>query len=122
MEANVGSQGGTASGKSLKAAVADGLPVVGVEGADGEGNALMWQPTRGETSLENHQLEVLRCLVNQEHGTNLTSYAGKHVHKSVSCNAVATYTGYAGRRPLPWLACNVARAKVSSVEPEFIKT
>ena len=24
--------------------------------------------------------------------------------------ALATSTGYAGRRPLPWLACNVARA------------
>ena len=25
-------------------------------------------------------------------------------------DALATSTGYAGRRPLPWLACNVARA------------
>ena len=27
-----------------------------------------------------------------------------------SPHALATSTGYAGRRPLPWLACNVARA------------
>ena len=26
--------------------------------------------------------------------------------------ALATSTGYSGRRPLPWLACNVARALV----------
>ena len=31
-------------------------------------------------------------------------------------NALATSTGYAGRRPLPWLACNVARALLSSVK------
>ena len=76
MEVSVGSQGSSELGKSLNAALPHGHPVVGVEDSDGEGNALMWQPTKGETSLENHQLEVLRCLVNQEHGTNLTSYAG----------------------------------------------
>ena len=27
-------------------------------------------------------------------------------------HALATYTGYAGRWPLPWLACNVARALI----------
>ena len=27
-------------------------------------------------------------------------------------DALATSTGYAGRRPLPWLACNVARASI----------
>ena len=27
-------------------------------------------------------------------------------------HALATSTGYVGRRPLPWLACNVARASL----------
>ena len=29
---------------------------------------------------------------------------------SIEIDALATSTSYAGRRPLPWLACNVARA------------
>ena len=47
-------------------------------------------------------------------------------------DALATSTGYAGRRPLPWLACNVARAYVLSaihdanvnqpVEYDYVKT
>ena len=31
--------------------------------------------------------------------------------------ALATSTGYAGRRPLPWLACNVARASSIAYVP-----
>ena len=33
-----------------------------------------------------------------------------YVNENIKIHALATSTGYAGRRPLPWLACNVARA------------
>ena len=32
--------------------------------------------------------------------------------RDTKADALATSIGYAGRRPLPWLACNVARALV----------
>ena len=35
---------------------------------------------------------------------------GDQFYEGLGAYAVATSTGYAGRRPLPWLACNVARA------------
>ena len=36
--------------------------------------------------------------------------SSEEMTSKVMANALATSTGYAGRRPLPWLACNLARA------------